>query len=152
MAIQVRDIMTRPVVYAQAETTLRELMDLLRANRISGVPVVDEELRLVGVISETDLICHDLAEGAEPQDTLSLKEGVLSVERQYRIEELDRPVSDLMIRQVLTCELDDDISSACKLFATYRVHRLVVMSQGEIAGILTPVDVVRAIAQGAITP
>lgn len=151
MASKVRDIMTRPVIFATVDMTIRELMDLLREKGISGVPVTDDELRLVGVISEADLIRLDLAGQAEPHDSFSLREGVMSVERTYTMEQLDQRVSEVMVAKVLTVDASAPIKAACTLFAEHRVHRLVVMEGDEIAGIVTPVDIVRALADGTLT-
>lgn len=150
MGTLVHQVMTRPVIYASEDMTLRQLMELLQDNRISGVPVVDDELRLVGVISETDVIRADLSTQAEPQDTLHLGEGTVSVERYYRIEELDRSVKELMSKDVITCPADISIYDAALLFKAHRVHRLVVMAGSEIAGILSPIDIIYGIADGRL--
>ena len=150
MGIRVRDIMSRPVVAATTGMSLRQLMDLLRESSISGVPVTDSEMRLVGVISETDLIRLDIPASAESEDRFSLKEGVVSVERSYRIEQLDLPVQDVMSKKVLTIDPDATVRAVCALFSQHGVHRLVVMESGEIAGIVTPVDIVRAVAAGKL--
>lgn len=151
MNAQVRDIMTRPVITAQVGMTLRELMDLLREHRISGVPVTDEELKVVGIISEADLIRLDLPADAEPVDSFSLRDGMMEVDRSYTIEQLDRAVEDVMTSHIVTCEPSTSVEEACRLFRQHHIHRLVVMEHGEIAGILTPVDVVDAIAAGTVT-
>ena len=150
MPTRVSEVMTRQVVSVSVDTTLRELMDLLREKGISGVPVTDDELRLVGVISETDLIRLDMPSAAESTDSFSLREGVLSVERSYTMEQLDAVVGEVMVDKVLTVEPDTTVKAACILFSEHRVHRLVVMDSGEIAGIITPVDVVRALADGRL--
>lgn len=53
---KVEDVMTRPAVVVRAEATFRELANLLRLHRISGLPVVDGSGRLIGVVSESDLL------------------------------------------------------------------------------------------------
>ena len=149
-SVTVRDLMKRPVVYIRAGSSLRDLMDLLRDKGISGVPVVDDELRLVGVISEADLIRRDLPADAEASETFRWSTEEVSLERTYRLERLDTNVEDVMNPAVITCDPDDDVQTLCRLFHENRIHRVVVMERGEVAGIVTPMDVATAISSGVI--
>lgn len=61
----VGDVMTREVIEARRETPLKDLAQLLDRHRISGLPVVDHDDKVLGVISETDLIRRQAAQSAD---------------------------------------------------------------------------------------
>jgi CBS domain-containing protein len=138
--------MTRePVVIAPA-TTIRELARLLEENEISGMPVVDEEGRLVGVVSKTDLMRRCLDEpddrtaaylvefaGAEPEDGAPLGPEELIV------------VEDFMTSDPVTARPDEPVVAIARRMVDARVHRVVVVDPDRVPiGIVTSLDLLRA--------
>ena len=153
MELKAGAVMSSPVICAREDMTVGELTDLLGAKQISGVPVIDADARLVGVISITDLI----ALGADhPEDTrldesdfytspamdgLAEAGGLLEPEDELR----DCPISTLMSRQVITAVEEDPIGKLADLMVTHRIHGLVVVRGEKIAGIVSIRDILSAL-------
>ena len=119
--LKVSDAMTKDVVTITPYVTMAELREILRAHRISGMPVL-EDGKLVGVVSLEDLI-NALADG-----------------------ELDVTVGEKMIRDVKTLYADEALVHAVGQFARLNFGRFpVVDREGQLVGILTQGDIVRAL-------
>ncbi len=113
----VSDIMRREVIAFRPDTTLGEAIAILSEQNISGAPVLSEEGKLVGVISEFALM-----------DVL------------FDPELKDAKVSQYMTREVHCLTEKDSLTQAVHMFAIYRVRRLPVMRDEELAGIITRRD------------
>jgi len=115
--VTARDIMSRDLVTVLPAATFRELVELLARHRISGVPVVEEGGRLVGVATEADVLARSGA-----------------------------TVADIMTRQVLTVTEDTPIEDIGRLLARERIRRVPVVRGEKVLGIVSREDVVRAMA------
>lgn len=115
--------MKRDVIKVTPDTSMTELKEILRLNRISGVPVLDGE-RLAGVISIEDLI-KALVQG-----------------------DVQAPVKERMTTQLITVLESESVVEAVKKFAQYKVGRLLVVNeQGQLRGILTGGDITRGLLE-----
>ncbi|HEY3282525.1 MAG TPA: CBS domain-containing protein [Armatimonadota bacterium] len=116
-------VMRRDVITVGPDMPMRELKEVLRLNRVSGVPVM-EEGRLIGVISIENLI-RWLEDGAA-----------------------EEPVRERMTRRIVSVKSSDSVVEAVKRFAHYGVGRLpVVDDDGSLAGILTAGDITRGLLE-----
>jgi len=147
----VADIMTRNPITAKPETSLNEVIKTLAEQRISGLPVVDDAGKLVGVISETDLMWRET--GATPPPYIMLLDSVIYLENPTRYERelhkaLGATVGEVMTdHHVATIAPDKPLRDAAHLMHDRGVHRLpVVDDAGQVIGILTRGDIVRAMA------
>jgi CBS-domain-containing membrane protein len=113
---RVKDIMTSRVVAVGPDASYREMAATLRAHRVSGLPVVDAEGIVVGVVSETDLL------------TKRGKAG--------------RTAADLMSRPAVTTSPDELVSSVARMMSRHKLRRMpVVDSRGHLVGIVCRSDV-----------
>jgi CBS domain-containing protein len=143
----VKDIMRQPVITVSQEATLREAIALLSIHGISGLPVVDSEGRLIGIATEHDIIkamlptYQELAETEAAMVTPTLMEThILAVQ--------DNPVSSIMTRKVVTLAETDTILKAASTAVLNRVKRLPVVREGKPVGIVSRIDIVKAIMEG----
>jgi len=141
----VGDVMTRDPLAVAPSMTLRELARLLDTNEISGVPVVDSQDHVLGVVSKTDLV-HRWLEGdegtrAEPfGDVLDDEWGDLAA---IMPEDLG-VAEDIMSPDVVTATEDEPIGAVARRMAEAGVHRVVVVDErGFLHGIVTSLDVLR---------
>ncbi len=118
----VSEIMTFPVVTVSSDKTLIEAIRLLLRFHISGLPVVDAEGGLEGILSELDILNF----------TLSGNAGVTSV-------------AEVMSRDIVTFPPDAAIEQAINTFAEKRIRRVPVVSGGKVVGIVSRRDVLREI-------
>jgi CBS domain-containing protein len=154
MTMQVREAMRADLEAVSPSATLTALERLLTKQRISGVPVVDGQ-RIVGVVSRTDIVKAAVAEQAvaeiasdwyhvpaAPQSSIS-EIGATMGEQLVKLT-----VADVMTREVIAVAPDDALIDAIKLMASKELHRVLVVAEGKLAGILTSTDVLRVLAEG----
>lgn len=147
----VADVMTRDPITARPETPLTDVIKTLAEKRISGLPVVNGESELVGVISETDLMWRE--SGVTMPPYIMLLDSVIYLENPAKYERelhkaLGATVKDVMTdHNVVTIAPDKPLREAAHLMYERSVHRLpVVDSKNHVIGILTRGDIIRAMA------
>lgn len=143
---RVSDIMTRNPITAPPSMMARELARILVDNEISGVPVIDPQDRVIGVVSRTDLL-ERMVSGPEGSVRSTFVE-TLAEGMRLRTE-LDPEqvgyVQDFMTPDPITVSPDDPIVKVAHLMAEEHVHRVVVVDDNErVVGIVTSLDVLRA--------
>ena len=150
MTTTVADVMSRDPVVVQPETSLSEAIKILAERRISGLPVVDGSGKLVGVISETDLMWQET--GVTPPAFIMLLDSVIYLENPARYERelhkaLGQTVGEVMTKDPVTTTPETPLREAAQLMHERSVHRLPVLNQsGQILGILTRGDIIRFMA------
>lgn len=146
----VADVMSRDPITAFPNTPLKEVIQILAERRISGLPVLDEAEKLVGIISETDLMWQET--GATPPAYIMLLDSVIYLENPARYEQelhkaLGQTVGEVMSRDPVTTTPDQSLPDAARLMHERSIHRLPVLdAMGHLVGILTRGDIVRAMA------
>jgi CBS domain-containing protein len=136
------EIMTRKVVTLSPDQTLREAAEVLAKHRISGAPVVDADARVIGVLSEADLIDPEKRRVKLPRTSffgiMQLPESVL---REAFDEGATLTVRDLMTRKVVTLPDDATTAQVVDAMVGRRVNRIPITRDGRLAGIITREDV-----------
>jgi CBS domain-containing protein len=143
--IQVKDVMSRNPVCVDLGTTARELAEILEGNEISGVPVLDLQQRVVGVVSRTDLI-HRVLEGplgSRPGSFFSALAEGLGGTTDLSTDDLGT-VGDFMSTDPVTATADESIGRVARRMSTEGVHRCIVVDDRSRAiGIVTTLDLLR---------
>lgn len=121
-------IMTSDVVTIRADATIREAIDLLIDREISGLPVVDGEGHLVGVLTEFALLAMV-----------------------YDQEVQDHKVGQHMTQDVITVDIDDPVTRVADLCIVHRIRRVPVTKRGRLVGLIARRDVLRTLYE-ASTP
>lgn len=114
-----KDIMTRTVITVSATTRINRLAKILVQNRISGAPVVDKRGKILGIVSEADIVA---------------KKG--------------RQARSIMSRRAVAVEEETPVEEIASLMARHNIKRLPVMHTGRVVGIVSRADIVRAVALG----
>lgn len=135
----VRDVMTANVAAVGPHATLRQVAELMVERGISGVPVVDENHRVLGVVSESDIIVK-AAHQTYPQELLARLFGRGTDERRMSAETAE----EAMTAPPITIAADRPLSEAARLMVQARVKRLPVEEGGVLIGVLARGDLVRA--------
>ena len=121
--LPIKRVMKKDVITVSPDTSMTELKEVLRINRVSGVPVL-EEGRLAGIISIEDLI------------------------KALEVGDIGAPVRKKMTTRPITVREDESVVEAVKKFAQYKVGRLLVVNdQGDLTGILTGGDITRGLLE-----
>jgi CBS domain-containing protein len=132
--MDVIDVMTRDVLAVTPNTSVREAALLMIDNRISGLPVVEDDV-VVGVISEADYVAKDSSRTWVSRVLFGQEGGMLTaIER----------VGELMSRDPITIPVTATVQEAARLMTRNDVNRLPVVDHGRMVGIVTRSDLIRA--------
>jgi CBS domain-containing protein len=142
--LTVGDVMTRPVVTVRSWTPLKEVAQLLIERRISGVPVVDDDGALLGVVSEGDFLVKEQGSTAIRHGRLSRLLGESRAARARLAKVGALTAGEAMTAPALTIAPDRHISEAAAVMTARGVNRLPVVDDGRLIGIVTRADLVRA--------
>lgn len=142
------DVMTTDVITVDPGTTVQALATLLAERGISGAPVVDSGGRLVGIISEGDLL-HRTEIGTarrhrERRRSWWLDHFASDLAREY-VKSHGRTVKDIMTRDVVTVTENTDLADVAALLEAKRIKRVPVIREGKIIGIISRANIVRAV-------
>lgn len=134
MNVTVKDVMTTEVVAVRRETTFKEMATVLRRYRVSALPVVDDAGRVLGVVSEADLLAKEAL--ADPGLVAEL------VHRKDVRKAEGLTAGDIMTSPPVTAAPGDPVEQAARMMHFMRVKRLpVVNSGGQLVGIISRADV-----------
>lgn len=117
-----RDIMTSKVCTIRPEASVQEIAQLLYRERISGAPVVDADGRIIGIITEADIISKVNREGLS--------------------------VGDIMSHEVISVEEETPVNEIAALLTERKIKRVPVVHDDKLVGIVSRADIVHAVAQG----
>ena len=114
-----KDIMTRDIIMVKPNMTVKQLAMLLIKNQISGAPVAAEDGKIVGVVSEADILAKKA-----------------------------RQVKGIMSTKVVSVNEETSVEEIARLMTMHKIKRLPVMKGNKIVGIVSRADIVSAIALG----
>ena len=117
-----QDIMTRKVCTIRPEASAQEAAQLLDQKRISGLPVVNGDNDIIGIVTEADIISK------------VDREGLL--------------VSEIMSHEVISVDEETSVSDIALLLTQRKIKRVPVVQNGKLVGIVSRGDIVHAVAQG----
>jgi CBS domain-containing protein len=145
------DVMTTNVITVRPGTPVQEVAKILSEQGISGVPVVDAGNRLVGIVSEGDLL-HRVETGTERRvqrrrrswwlDTIGSDE---ELARDY-VKSHGRTARDVMTSEVISVSDTTELADIANLLETKRIKRVPVVKDGQLVGIVSRANLVRALA------
>lgn len=150
MTKTVADIMTPNPITVNPQTSLPEAIKILAEKKISGLPVVDEAGKIVGVISETDLMWQET--GVDPPPYIMFLDSVIYLQNPARYEKeihkaLGQTVAEVMSEKPIVIKSDRPVREAAHLMHEKKIRRLpVVDREGNLIGIITQGDIIRMMA------
>lgn len=114
--------MTRKVISVHPGASVQEAAQLLYSNRISGLPVVDDLSRIIGIVTEADIISKVDREGLS--------------------------AGDIMSREIIAVDEETPVNEIASMLTECRIKRVPVVREGQVVGIVSRADIVHAVAQG----
>ncbi|MFS8115738.1 CBS domain-containing protein [Rhizobium jaguaris] len=137
----VKDVMKQRIIKVSPDNSVKQAAELMLANHISGVPVIDDEGQLVGLITEGDLLRRsELGHRAVADDSLSPEERAKTY-----IKSNAWKVADVMSRNPVSVEEDTPLARVANLMQEHGIKRLPVMRAGAMVGIVSRADLLQAI-------
>ena len=145
--MQVQDIMTKKVLTVRPETTVREVAEILVSHKISGVPVMEEDGSLVGIVSEGDLMSKEIL--PEPPAEFCILGAVIYYNSLREFKDAfsrmaANTVEALMTKEVVTVKSYDDVSDVARIMRDKHIKRVPVLDdEGHLIGIVSRQDIVK---------
>jgi len=149
--MKVKDLMSTNVLTISKDTSVEEIAGILAENNISGVPVVDEENRVIGIVTQKDLLYKDI----KPRfpAVVEILGGMifLSGVKEYNTE-LKKLVAtkaeELMTKKVITISPDSSVEKAAAIMVDKNINRIPVVDEGNhLLGIISRADIIRSMAK-----
>lgn len=140
-----RDVMTSPVITAGPETTVIEIVNLMLDNRISAIPIVDDEENLIGLVSEGDLTRRSEI-GTEYHRSwwLSAFGGAVTLAEDF-VKSHGVKASEIMTDEVITADEDTPLWQIAETLERRKVKRLPVLRDGRVVGIVSRANLLQAV-------
>lgn len=120
---KVKETMAQPAISVTPDMAIYDAVRLLAARNLSALPVVDEDLRLQGILSEKDVL------------------NLLYEHQDFT----DKHVRDFMTAEVISFDVSDNLIDLCDCFETHGVRRIPITDNGRLAGVVSRSDVINAI-------
>jgi len=146
--MKARDVMVSPVITVKPHSSVKEVAKLLLDNHISAVPVVDDDVYLVGIISEGDLL-HRAEAGTERRRSWWLEAftGDETLAAEF-IKAHARKVADVMTSDVITASPDAPLHDIATLLEMKMIKRVPIVENGRVVGIVSRANLIQAVATG----
>jgi CBS domain-containing protein len=144
--MKARDVMTSPVVTVKPTASVKDVAQLFLERRISGVPVVDDQGKLVGIVSEGDLVHRSEISTVQRRPWwLVLMAGDEGLAADY-ITTHAKKVADIMTRKVITSAPDAPLHEIAETLEKYGIKRVPIVRDEQLVGIVSRANLVQAIA------
>ncbi|WP_354697829.1 Inosine-5'-monophosphate dehydrogenase [Paraconexibacter sp. AEG42_29] len=147
----VAEIMDADPVTVRPETDVEGVLRTLKEHELPGVPVVNEGGRLVGIVTDADLVMTDESGNVSLRHYIELFGGVIFVESLRHYEERLRKAfagnaADMMTEDPTTIGPDATAQDAARLISSSGHNRIPVVEHGRLVGVVTRIDVLQALA------
>ncbi len=152
--MKVKEVMTRDVVTLNEYMSLREASEAFAKEDISGAPVVDKDGKLIGMVTESDIL-RAVGEAADKVRMVypsvhnmgvffEISRGEVEILKAFE-EQANTVILDVMTQNVITCTPETTVNEVARILITKSINRLpVVDGDGKVVGIITRGDIVHA--------
>jgi len=123
--LEAKDVMTKQVICIRKETPIFEAIELMVENSVTGIPVVEEDMTLIGILSEQDVL------------------GLFHTDQ----DEKTRTVEDFMTQPAIHFEQNELLSDVCHCLKDNCIRRIPVTSNGKVVGVISRSDILECILQ-----
>ena len=140
------DVMVTDVITVKPNNNVQDVAEILLTNRISAVPVVDDTGKLVGMVSEGDLLRRtEAGTGHERSWWLQLLMGREILAAEF-LKEHSRKIADVMTRDVISAEPATPVADIATLLERHRIKRVPIVRNGKVVGIVSRANLIQALA------
>jgi CBS-domain-containing membrane protein len=145
---KVAEIMTREVLTVTPETSLRELAKILSDSNINGVPVVDDEGDVVGVVCESDLVEHN--KPLHIPTVFVILDSIIPLENPWRLQKEFKRIAATTVRDIFSkpavcVEPDTDLQEVALIMSDQKKYTIPVLDRGKLVGVVGKADVIRGL-------
>ena len=145
-----KDIMTKKVITVLPELPVDKLAGILWQNKVSGVPVVDENENLMGVVTESDLI--DQTKKVHIPTVVTILDAMIFLEKPSKIDKEIKKMTGTIVKDIctpdpVTVEEGTTIDEIASIMADKHFHTLPVVKDGRVVGVVGKSDIIRTISK-----
>jgi CBS domain-containing protein len=141
MPVLAREIMTRDVATVTPSMPIEDLCEIFQRWNIKGAPVIDASRKLLGIVTESDVVFGGLGRGAVPGG--SPAEGRLPGRG-------PTTVGEIMTEPAISAEEDTPVEQIAAMMWKMRIHRIPICKSGRLTGIVSTLDICQALAEGKL--
>jgi CBS domain-containing protein len=143
-----RDIMSRDIITVTEESTIKELAKILTNNQISGVPVIDDSGKLVGVVTESDLIFQ--TKKVHIPTVITILDSVFYLENPDKMgDEMKKmagsKVKDILTSSPVTVTEETPLDEIATIMSEKNFHTLPVVNKDTLVGVIGKKDIIRTL-------
>lgn len=144
--MKARDIMTTKLVTVGPETSVKDVVALLVEHKVSGIPVVDAEGKVLGMVSEGDVLRKKIA--PKTPDVLSILGAMVYYDGAKEYQEAFRKMAantaqEIMTEPVIAVDVDDDFGKVGQVILDHHIKRVPVLDKGKLVGLISRSDLVK---------
>jgi len=147
--MKVRELMTRNPVHIAPQTAVAEIAHVLIEHKINGVPVIDAEGHLLGIVTGGDLVHRAADERLEPRESVWKENFYYSVFRRHKPEQdkaEGNTAGQVMTREALTVTPESNVTVAARLLADHNIKSLPVIEDARLIGMISRFDLLKCLA------
>ncbi|KIH77094.1 CBS domain-containing protein [Geoalkalibacter ferrihydriticus] len=148
--LKAKDIMTREVISVSPETQIEELARLFMEKGVNAMPVVTEDNKLFGIVTETDLVAQDRP--LHIPTVINIFDWVIYLQSQKDFaEEVEKitaqQVGQICATDVVTCDPETTVPQIAQLMTENKAHLIPVLEQDKVVGVVARLDIIRAMGR-----
>ncbi len=150
--MKAKDIMTSNVITVMKEDKIEKAIKLLLENNITGLPVLDEQNQVVGIITEGDLMYRGT--DIKPPRYLAIFDSYIFIDNPNKFEKQLKKmtgmyVGDVMTEPVVVAQADQSVADVASLMTKHKVNRVPVVEDNKLIGIISRRDIIKSYASMA---
>ncbi|MEE9258416.1 MAG: CBS domain-containing protein [Nitrospinaceae bacterium] len=144
-----KDIMSTDILTVKKDTTIKDLSKLFMESKVNGVPVVDDAGKVIGVVTQTDLVEQN--KNLHIPTVIALFDAVLFIESEKKFEEEAKKLTGTLVEDIyhpkaVTVSPDTDLNDIATIMSEKKVHTLPVVDGDNMVGVIGKLDVIRGMA------
>jgi CBS domain-containing protein len=146
--LKAKDIMTTDIISVHGTTPVSELAKLLADNNISGAPVLDDENKVIAVVTESDLI--DQSKKLHIPTVVTILDSVFYLENPDKMEAEMKKIAGSTVSEICsgspkTVSSDTQLDEIATIMAEENIHTLPVLEEGKLVGIIGKKDIIKTL-------
>jgi len=147
--MKIKEIMARDVRSIKPKDSVFDVLLLLFKTKISGLPIIDQQGKLVGMFTEKDALSYILPSYIQKVGKFIYEENPKSIKKKFT-ELVNTKVAEVMRREVITTTEETTLCEAARIMLTQRARRIPVVDEaGKVVGIVARCDILKALAKEA---
>lgn len=145
-----KNVMNKNVVSIRPDDTLKDAVILMVKHSVSGLPVIDENKNIIGIISQSDVLRHGkkpfILEAVDLLEIFLYEQTPTDYEEELKIA-LNMKIKDVMTKDIIVVSEDTSVGKIAHLMIENEINRVPVIREGKLVGIIGREDIIKAIAE-----